>query len=60
MIPIFELADKDFTVSIINMLKKIEAKNVTYEKIKNFNRELGSIKKESNRHSRTDKCNIQN
>lgn len=45
MILIFELADKDFTISITNMLKKIEEKNVTYEKIKNFNRELGSIKK---------------
>lgn len=45
MILIFELADKDFIISIINMLKKIEEKNTKYEKINNFNKELESIKK---------------
>lgn len=45
MILIFKLADKDFIISIINMLKKIEEKNIIYEKMTDFNRELESIEK---------------
>lgn len=45
MFLIFELADKDFIISTINMLNKIEEKNTTYEKMKNFNKELESIKR---------------
>lgn len=45
MILIFKLADKDFIISIINMSKKIEEKNIIYEKMTDFNRELESIEK---------------
>lgn len=46
MILITELADQDFIIGIINMLKKICFHQ--YEKIKNFNKELKSIKTKQN------------
>lgn len=45
MIQILGLADKDFTIPMINMLKKIDNKmDIMNKEMENANRILGSIK----------------